>query len=238
MGVALACALMTGCARRMPPVVAPAAPIQPSPAAAPVLFADSFDRLDPERWKEVEVKGKTRYAVEEMGGGGALKAESRGGHASILLTPLRVAPSADVWLSWRWRVEQPVAAEDLRTKKGADAPARIYVYYDIKGLPWQKRSVDYVWSSKLPAGTVLTSPFSKESQMIVANTDAETGVWRTVRRNLREDYLRCFGEDPPDVVALGLMTDADNSGGDAAAYYDDLALTREPAVSPAPSAAP
>ena len=226
-------AWLTGCARRMLPVAAPPSPVQPQPAAT--LFAESFDQLDAARWKEIEVKGKTRYALEELDGDYSLKADSRGGHASILLAPMRVTPSADVWLSWRWRVEQPVVAEDLHTRKGSDAAARVYVYYDIKGLPWQKRSVDYAWSSLLPTETVLSSPFSKESQLIVANSDGTLGVWQTVRRNLRADYLRCFGEEPPDMVAIGLMTDTDSTGGDATAYYDDVILTREP---PAGQAAP
>ena len=184
------------------------------------------------------MKGKTQYTIGEIDGGRSLQAGSHGGHTSILLTPVRITPKTNVWLSWRWRVERPVAAEDLHTRKGGDAAARVYVYYDIKGLPWQKRSVDYVWSSKLPTETVLSSPFSKESQLIVANSDGALGVWRTVRRNLREDYVRCFGEDPPDVVAIGLMTDTDSAGGDAVAYYDDLAITREPPTTPPANISP
>ena len=229
-------AWLTGCAHRMLPAAAPPSPLQHTVT----LFAEPFDRLDRRRWKEVERKGRTRYAIEEADGSRSLKADSRGGHASILLTPVRVTPEANVWLSWRWRVEQPVAAEDLTSNKGNDAAARVYVYYDIRGLPWQKRSVDYVWSSTLPAETALSSPFSKESQLIVANNGGALGVWQTVRRNLREDYLRCFGEEPPDVVAIGLMTDTDSAGGDATAYYDDVTLTRDPpadeAAPPAPTA--
>jgi hypothetical protein len=32
----------------------------------------------------------------------------------------------------------------------------------------------------------------------------------------------------PDVLAIGLMTDSDNSEGEALAYYDDLRISDDP----------
>jgi hypothetical protein len=101
------------------------------------------------------------------------------------------------------------------------------VYFETPGLPWQKRNIDYVWSASLPVGTILSSAFSSSSKIIVVESGATAlGQWRTVERNLEDDYEQCFGEDPPDVIAIGVMTDTDNTAGEAVAYYDDLHISK------------
>ncbi|MDP3703841.1 MAG: DUF3047 domain-containing protein, partial [Candidatus Omnitrophota bacterium] len=125
------------------------------------------------------------------------------------------------------RVDQLPTGEALERKDGSDAAARVYVYFETTGLPWQKRNIDYVWSATLPVGTILDSAFSSASKIIVVESGTgSVGQWRRVQRNLRADYARCFGEDPPDVVAIGVMTDADNTRGEALAYYDDLRISK------------
>ncbi|MGZ8472135.1 MAG: DUF3047 domain-containing protein [Candidatus Deferrimicrobiaceae bacterium] len=39
-----------------------------------------------------------------------------------------------------------------------------------------------------------------------------------------EDFRALFGEDPPAIGAVPLMTDTDNTGGEAVAYYGDIFL--------------
>jgi hypothetical protein len=196
----------------------------------PIFWAESFDALRPEYWREVEVQRKTQYDVVEIEGRRCLRAWSRDG-ASILLSAVRFDPEAYEWLSWEWRVDQHVAGESLDRKEGSDVAARVYVYFDTAGLPWQKRSLDYVWSSTLPAGTILESAFASTSKIIVVESGAaHLGQWRRVERNLEDDYERCFGKsDLPHVIAIGLMSDTDNTGGEALAYFDELRVTREPA---------
>lgn len=205
----------------------------PGARASAVLFQEPFDTLDPQRWREVEVHGRTSYALEEEDGQRHITARSRNG-ASILLRPFRYDPDRYEWLSWRWRVEQLVQGEDLTRKSGADASARVYVYFDTGGLPWQKRNLDYVWSATHPVGTILPSPYSANSRAIVVESGAEhVGAWQHVSRNVEDDYRRCFGGNPPDVVAIGLMTDTDSTHSDAIASFDDLQVSRH-----APTAAP
>ena len=237
----LVCLIGAGCAahayrRSSIPVVTPLVSHVSqaiSPLVSPLLiskptelFRETFDSIDATRWREVEVKGQTRYTIEQQGDSKSLKAESQSG-ASILLCPFRFDPDTYDWLSWRWRVDRLVEQEDLRRKKGSDAAARVYVYFDTTGVPWQKRNIDYVWSANLPVGTVLPSAFSKSSMMIVVESGADhLGTWQTVSRDLKEDYRRCFGQGPPDVVAIGVMSDSDNTKGQAIAYFDDLVVTR------------
>jgi hypothetical protein len=116
----------------------------------------------------------------------------------------------------------------LGRKDGSDASARVYVYFETPGLPWQKRSLDYVWSTALPAGTILESAYSKTSKIIVVDTGTDSrGQWRGAVRNIEDDYRRCFGENPPAVVSIGVMVDTDNTRSDALAYFDDIRVSRE-----------
>ena len=143
-----------------------------------------------------------------------------------MLRKVGMNPAASPWLSWAWRVDRFVDGEDLYRKERSDASARIYVYFDTPGLPWQKRSIDYVWSAKLPVDTLLDSPFSSTSKMIVVTSGVDKiGQWQQVERNVSDDYQRCFHAQPPRIGAIGLMTDTDSAGGHALAYYDDMQLS-------------
>ena len=41
----------------------------------------------------------------------------------------------------------------------------------------------------------------------------------STEKHLVEDYRRAFGEDPPKVGAVAIMTDTDNTGEEAVAWY-------------------
>ena len=197
-------------------------------AAAPIFWTETFDALDPNRWREVEVKRRTRYDIVDVEGRRCLRAISQNG-ASILLSAVKFNPDTYEWLSWDWRVDQLVEREALERKDGSDASARVYVYFETPGLPWQKRNLDYVWSASLPVGTVLSSAFASNSKIIVVERGAASrGRWRKVERNLESDYRRCFGGRLPRVIAIGVMADTDNTGGHAVAYFDELRVSRHP----------
>lgn len=217
--------LHIGCAGRsitvplLPPLI---------PYVTPAIFwAEPFDALDLERWREVEVRRRTQYEVVTLEGRRCLRAVSQDG-ASLLLAAVRFDPETYEWLSWDWRVDRLVEREVLERKEGSDAAARVYVYVESPGLPWQKRSLDYVWSASLPVGTTLDSAYSSSSKIIVVESGpASLGQWRTVERNLEDDLKRSFGRQAlPDVIAVGLMSDTDNTGDHALAYFDELRVSR------------
>ena len=202
----------------MPPLIVP--------PQLSVLWMEPFERLNPSQWREVEVRGKSRYQVLTLDGRSCLRAESHAG-ASILLTSVRFNPQMYPWLVWQWRVDQPVEHEALDQPQGSDAAARVYVYFETHGLPWQKRNIDYVWSAHFPIGTQLSSAFSSASKIFVVESGIEhLKQWQRVERNLVDDYRQSFHEDPPQVVAIGLMTDSDNTGGDSLAYFDEVRIGR------------
>ena len=227
-GVCLAAAGCTG--RRLSIPLVP--PFLSAPTVS-LLWSEPFDALNPDVWREIEVRGHTQYEVVALEGRSCLRATSRQA-ASILLSPVRFDPDAYEWLSWDWRVDRLVEGEALERKDGSDAAARLYVYFESPGLPWQRRNLDYVWSASLPEGTVLSSAYSSSSKIIVVDGGpASLGRWRSVERNLEDDYERCFGKGRlPDVVGIGIMSDTDNTGGDALAYVDDLRVSRRSRAEP------
>ncbi len=196
--------------------------------SSPIVWSEPFDLLDSNRWREIELAGHTQYQAVTLDGRACLKAESRAA-ASILVSQVEFNPDTHEWLSWDWRVDRHVAEEALDRPEGSDAAARVYVYFKSKGLPWQKRNLDYVWSATQPVGTILTSAYSSMSKIIVVESGTvHLGQWRHVERNVEDDYRQAFGDDPPDVVAIGLMTDTDNTQGEAIAYFDDVRINRVP----------
>ncbi len=224
-GFTLIAALLTlGCgARRFSVPLMP--PLIPAPHAL-IAWSESFDRLNSDRWREVAVRRHSSYTAVELDGRSCLRAESQNG-ASILVARVEHNPDLYEWLSWDWRVDEPVQGEALGRKDGSDAAARVYVYFKTPGLPWQQRNLDYVWSAALPKGTMLNSAYSSQSKIIVVDSGSSSlGTWRHVDRNVEDDYRKAFGEDPPEVVAIGLMTDSDNTEGRSLAYFDDLKVSR------------
>ena len=202
-----------------------------SPSA--VLWEEPFDVLNAQRWREVVLHGHSAYTVVELKGRRCLEARSHDA-ASILLSGVRFTPKVYPWLSWEWRVDQLVAGEALERKDGSDAAARVYVYFETKGMGWKKRNLDYVWSASLPVGTIMSSAYSTDSKIIVAESgSASLGQWRAVQRDIAQDYRHAFGGDAPPVIAIGVMTDTDNTGTEALAYFDELRVSRS--VEPLPA---
>ena len=224
--LAMLCTLAAGCGGMRRGMTGPPAP--PASPGVSIVWMEPFDELNSSRWRNVEVRGNSQYRAVSLDGRSCLRAES---HAtgSILLTTVRFEPKAYPWLMWQWRVDQLVQGEALDQPKGSDAAARVYVYFETQGLPWQKRNIDYVWSASLPVGTSLTSAYSPTSHIVVVESGADhAGQWRDAERNLAEDYRESFHEEPPGVIAIGLMTDSDNTGSESLAYFDEVRIGKYP----------
>ena len=64
------------------------------------------------------------------------------------------------------------------------------------------------------------SAFTSNAHMIaVRSGPARLGELLTERRNVRDDWRRAFGEDIDALDAVAIMTDTDNSGQRAKAWY-------------------
>jgi len=180
-------------------------------------------------WKEKSFAGNTQYRVEQTGQGPVLKAESRAA-ASGLYREMAFDPGEYPFLEWSWKIESVLKKGDARTKAGDDYAARVYVVFPSL-LFWRTKALNYVWANKLPRGESVPNPFVKNAMMIaVESGNARAGEWVRERRNLVEDFRRSFGYDPPTAGAVAIMTDTDNTGESAVAWYGPIRLLAAPAV--------
>jgi hypothetical protein len=53
----------------------------------------------------------------------------------------------------------------------------------------------------------------------------------TEKRNIHEDYKQAFGEEPPMISGVAIMTDTDNTRESAIAWYGDIIFTNDQAGS-------
>jgi hypothetical protein len=202
------------------------APCAAAGGAAPGrLLIDDFEGgLGPD-WQVKSFRGETAYRVVAENGNHVLRAESRG-TASGLLRKVEVEPGDYPALTWRWKVAGTIAQGDERTRAGDDYAARVYVVFPHWFFP-KTRTLNYIWANHLPAGEFLANAYTGNAVMIaVRSGPLQAGEWLTERRDIVADYRRAFGEEPPRIGAIAVMTDTDNTGATATAWYDDLALER------------
>ena len=198
----------------------------------------------PEHWQLYIIlpsKPRTEYKLVATDEGVALEANADES-ASGINRRIRIDPNRHPVLEWRWRVFNLIPGADMLAASAEDSPARLIISFDgdskklhfgdrvrmrlakaISGQELPYATLMYVWSNKLPVGTLLENPHTDRIRMIVVASGADgVGRWREYRRNVLEDYRRAFGEDPRDVVAVGVMTDTDNTRQKARSFYGDI----------------
>ncbi len=205
---------------------------RPQVSLANTIEIDDFmDGPRPE-WKVKKFKGMTSYQTATEDEVPCLKAEA-GNSASGLFYEIKYDPKKYPVISWKWKVDNIVEKGDARTKAGDDYAARIYVVFPSLFF-WRTRAINYIWANKLPAGEALFSSYTSNDIMIAVDSgSANTGKWREYRRNIHEDYLRYFGSPPGNVGAIAIMTDTDNTGGNATACYGPIFIDKATRTNPA-----
>ncbi|MCB1815010.1 MAG: DUF3047 domain-containing protein, partial [Candidatus Competibacteraceae bacterium] len=127
------------------------------------------------------------------------------------------------YLNWSWKVANVLSGIDEHSKAGDDFAARVYLVVSGGALFWKTRSLVYVWSSNQPVNSAWENPFTGNARHIAVRSGAaEVGQWLSEKRNIREDFKRVFGEDIESIDAVAIMTDTDNSGQSATAWYGDI----------------
>lgn len=173
-------------------------------------------------WKEHSFEGHTSYQLVDEEGKQSIKAVSIGS-ASGLVKKVSISLDKTPYLYWRWRVDGVLDGPNERSKQGDDYPARIYVVNDGGWTPWRTRSINYVWSSGQVEGSVWPSAYTDKSMMVAVRSGSpDTQLWKMERRNLKVDFKHLFGEDVHQVDLVAIMTDTDNTGASATAWYGDI----------------
>lgn len=192
-------------------------------------------------YRLMRLKRMTEYALVDYGGTTVMKAI-----ANASASGLRHAISVDLrshpWLQWRWKVPQMIDAANNSEEHVEDSPARVIVTFegDREQLPPEEQmnydlalaltgnklpyaTLMYIWKNRLPEGTIITHHMTSRVKMVVAGSGSRNlGVWHEERHNVLADYRRAFGEDPPRVASVGIMSDSDNTGASVTAYFGDI----------------
>ena len=126
-------------------------------------------------------------------------------------------------LEWRWRVDSIYEGIDETEKSGDDYPARIYIVAE-RWPRFRSRIVNYVWSSSQPQGATwvqrvfVAIPHGSRAR----SGESRLGEWITERRDVLADFRRYHGMSPIPSTPWRIMTDCDNAGQQATAWYGPI----------------
>lgn len=216
--------------------------------AAPLVppFSAAKPGVPPPPWDTIKINDRktlTKYEIVQNSTDGVLHAVADSSASALGVTVSFDIKSAPV-LSWRWRVAGLIEDADNSVAAKEDSPARIMLEFDgdksklsfsdraassfaknLGGRELPYATLMYIWSNSAPVGTVIPNPHAKRIQMIVVSSGAAgVGKWQDLKRNVRDDYKRAFNEEPGLLKSVGVMTDTDNTGTKAEAWYGDLAF--------------
>lgn len=210
--------------------------------------ASEADSGLPEGWEQFKfnkIERHTRYRLVTDDNTVVLKAESDAA-ASGLIRRIRIETGNYKFISWRWKISNILKNVDTSKKEGDDYPARLFVNFEydpaklslIERVKYQTArliygeypplcAISYVWGSKNPKGTVVPGVYSERAVSIVVESgESRLNQWIEVTRNIQKDYRAVFKTDPPPISGIAIMTDTDNTGESAVAYYGDIVLKK------------
>ena len=178
-------------------------------------------------WTSKSFNGTTDYRLVDDNGWTVVKATSNAA-ASGLVKKIRFDPVTYRYLSWSWKIDHIIKDGDEKSRAGDDYAARLYVIFPGRFF-WQVRAINYIWANKLPKGKSLPNPYTAEDMMVaVESGPSQAGQWITEERDILADYRYLFGEDPKGAEGIAIMTDTDNTGGSAAAWYGEIVISTKP----------
>lgn len=177
-------------------------------------------------WEEKSFVDNTNYSVVKEDSNFVLHAMADNA-ASGLHKKIKIEVKDWQYLSWRWKVLQLPNKGDVHAKETDDYGARVYVVFP-KFLKWNTRTISYIWSRKLPKGESHPNTWLPKNVVMIAVESGRDslGRWIKEKRNVYQDYKRIFNEEPPKAGAIAIMSDSDNTGGMAEAFYDDFVISK------------
>jgi hypothetical protein len=192
-----------------------------------------------------QTKPYTTFSVVELDGRKALRIEADSSYGNLVYPlELKATPAA---LSWQWRVEQLIDADDLRQRSTDDNAVKVCVSFDmpIEKVPFLERqllraargkttepvpsaSVCYVWDAHLPVGTSLDNAFTRRIRYkVLQSGPAHLHQWVAERRNIGADFLELFRDEStevPPVIGVLVGADSDNTHSHSLAHVADIVI--------------
>jgi DUF3047 family protein len=201
-----------------------------APAEPPGVLVEDWSRQTvgavgvPDGWQRHDW-GSPRYdfAVVADGLRKVLRMRSEGDNSTIS-KEVRIAVRQSPILVWRWKIVTLPAKADSRHRESDDQAAQLYVTFPRFPERIRSRIIGYVWDTTAPAGTIVKSPSaSAVTYVVVRSGRADAGRWLTETRNVRDDYRKIYGEEPPEEIRLlSLAIDSNDTRSIAESYVGEI----------------
>lgn len=201
------------------------------------------DQAYPMYWELLsfdKVPEHTNYSLVSDNGTTVVKADSSQS-ASGLIRKINIDPEQYPVIQWRWKIVNLIQKSNIHKKNGDDYPARLYITFAyepdrlgfLEKIKYQaarllygeipSAAINYIWAQNEPVGTLVDNAYTAYTKMFVVQSGAKhTGKWMAEERNVYQDYIQAFGKRPPMINGIAIMTDTDNTGEMATAYYGDI----------------
>lgn len=243
--VLLAVLLLTGLALALSPALC---------AAENLIRIGHFSKLSPgsplpAQWQPLtfkKIKRHTLYRVVTDSGNTVIKASSRNS-ASGLIRKVSIDSQKFPYISWRWKISSVYAKGDVTRKSGDDYPARVYITfaYDPARVGLFEKAkyeaarlffgetpplaaITYIWANRAPVELSVANAYANQVKMIVLQSGTvRVNQWTTEKRNVYADYKKAFGKEPSMISGVAIMTDSDDTGESATAWYGDIIFSAE-----------
>ena len=196
-------------------------------------------------WQHRAFPGKkqTDYHATLHEGRHAVRSDSSAA-ASMLRETLRVEAADLGKVSFSWQVPALIATADLMQPDASDSPVRLVLAFEgdrskfsaknamlselalaLTGEPLPYATLMYVWGTDHAPGNVIVSKRTDRIRKLVLESGPQRlGRWLDYERDIKADFETAFGEAPGALVGIGIMTDTDNTRGQALAWYGPIKL--------------
>lgn len=178
-------------------------------------------------WKNKIFKGKTKYWID--GNEDELFLHSKSEKtASALYRRVSYDIKDSPILSWKWKpIKFPNKDGVTDPKLRDDYALRLYVIF-ASGFFTNFRCVEYLWDPSIREGTKQISPYSDKIMQLVIRADTEPIDWVTEERNVLEDYISLFGQEPNlKIRAIAIMSDSEGTQDSCEAHFKEIKIIKE-----------
>ena len=201
------------------------------------------DMLTP--WLHRTFPGKTsnQFAYLKLDGRNVMGVKSSAS-ASMLRKVVSIEPAQLDAVRFSWKVPTLITDADMALRDKDDSPVRLVLAFDgdrsklsardrmlselanaLTGEDMPYATLMYVWCNKREAGSVVLNPRTDRIRKLVLESGPQRlNRWIDYERDIRADYRQVFGEEPGRLIAVGIMTDTDNTKSNAEAWYGPVVL--------------
>lgn len=197
------------------------------------------------QWQHQSFPGKAsnQFAYSKLDGRTAMGVQSSKS-ASMLRKVVSIEPDQLDAVRFSWKVPALITDADMALRDKDDSPVRLVLSFDgdrsklssrdralselaraLTGEEMPYATLMYVWCNQREPGSVVLNPRTDRIRKLVLESGPEKlNRWLDYERDIRADYRQAFGEEPGRLIAVGIMTDTDNTKSSAQAWYGPVVL--------------